>query len=58
MFTLDRREALGPKKIKAELKLKGISDSLLEQVFSESSVDWGEVLESVIKRKQAKTDLP
>ena len=45
------KRGFGPKKIKAELKLKGISDSLLEQVFSESSVDWREVLAGVIKKK-------
>ena len=45
------KRGLGPKKIRAELRLKGISDSLLEQVFSESGVDWRNVLESVINKK-------
>ena len=45
------KRGLGPNKIKAELKLKGISDGLLEQIFSESGVDWENVLESVINKK-------
>ena len=47
------KKGLGPKKIKAELRLKGISDNLLEQVFSESSVDWESVLENVINKKMS-----
>ena len=45
------KKGLGPKKIKAELRLKGISDSLLEQIFSESGVDWRNILEKVINKK-------
>ncbi|MFL2504678.1 MAG: regulatory protein RecX [Candidatus Azotimanducaceae bacterium] len=45
------KRGLGPKKIKAELRLKGISDSLLEQIFSESGVDWRNILEKVINKK-------
>ena len=45
------KRGLGPKKIRAELRLKGISDSLVEQVLSESGVDWGHVLENVINKK-------
>ena len=45
------RRGLGPKKIKAELRLKGISDSLLEQIFSESGVDWRDILEKVVNKK-------
>ena len=45
------KRGLGPKKIRAELRLKGISDSVLEQVFSESGVDWRNVLENVINKK-------
>ena len=45
------KKGLGPKKIKAELRLKGISDGLLEQIFSESGVDWRNILESVINKK-------
>ena len=45
------KRGVGPKKIKAELRVKGISDRLVEQVFSESGVDWELVLESVIKKK-------
>lgn len=45
------KRGLGPKKIKAELRLKGISDSLLEQIFSESGVDWRDILEKVVNKK-------
>ena len=45
------KRGLGPKKIKAELRLKGISDSLLEQIFSESGVDWRNILEKVVNKK-------
>ena len=45
------KRGLGPKKIKAELRLKGISDSLLEQIFSESGIDWLNILERVINKK-------
>ena len=45
------KKGLGPKKIKAELRQKGISDSLLEQIFSESGVDWRNILEKVINKK-------
>ena len=45
------KKGLGPKKIKAELRLKGISDSLLEQIFSESGVDWRNILEKVVNKK-------
>ena len=45
------KKGLGPKKIKAELRLKGISDGLLEQIFSESGVDWRNILEKVINKK-------
>ena len=45
------KRGLGPKKIRAELRLKGISDSVIEQVFSESGVDWRNVLENVINKK-------
>ena len=45
------KKGLGPKKIKAELRLKGISDSMLDQIFSESGVDWRNILEKVINKK-------
>ena len=45
------KRGVGPKKIKAELRVKGVSDRLIEQVFSESGVDWELVLESVVEKK-------
>ena len=48
------KRGVGPKKIRAELRVKGVSDRLIEQVFSESGVDWGIVLESVIEKKTSK----
>ena len=45
------KKGLGPKKIKAELRLKGISDSMSDQIFSESGVDWRNILEKVINKK-------
>ena len=51
------KRGIGPKKIKAELRLKGVSDRLIEQVFSESGVDWGLVLESVIEKKTSQGGL-
>ena len=51
------KRGIGPKKIKAELRLKGVSDRLIEQVFSESGVDWRLVLESVIEKKTSQGGL-
>ena len=45
------KRGIGPKKIKAELRVKGVASRLIEQVFSESGVDWGLVLKSVIDKK-------
>ena len=49
------KKGAGPKKIRSELRVKGISDSLIEQVFVESGVDWGVVLESVIEKKMSQS---
>ena len=45
------KRGVGPKKIKAELRVKGVSARLVEQAFSESGVDWELVLETAIKKK-------
>ena len=51
------KRGVGPKKIRAELRAKGVSDSLIEQVFLESGVDWGTVLKRVLEKKRIQSML-
>jgi len=44
-------QSKGPKAIRYELVQKGISESTIETVFEQQSIDWLELIEQVILRK-------
>ncbi|MDD0824519.1 recombination regulator RecX [Mannheimia sp. AT1] len=45
-------QGIGPKRLKQELKLKGIKDWLISQELENAEVDWFELAEQVFEKKR------
>lgn len=45
-------QGIGPRRLKQELKLKGVADWLIEQGLEEAEVDWFELAEQLFEKKR------
>lgn len=56
-FRLRVNAGYGPKYIQAELRQRGISDSIIDDVFSEQNIDWTEVARTLFEKKYGGQDM-
>jgi regulatory protein len=56
-FRLRVNSGYGPKYIQAELRQRGISDSLIDDVFTEQNVDWSAVARALFEKKYGNEDM-